>query len=169
MTTTLTGPRSFRATITKPEVRQKYTGALVAEAETFTYDASDATSKPAQRALFADYTSKAKELGYKLPRAESWPKTTDYGDGRGYVPSARFTAPPIAANERKWLGREVGFKPAWAHTFVPVGDGVRTNTTDVIRGTVWSLSAFPAAFWVYVEGQGFYSVNEDNFLVGVNA
>jgi hypothetical protein len=39
----------------------------------------------------------------------------------------------------------------------------------MLHGTVWSLAPYVKAFWVYVEGQGFYAVREENLLTGVNA
>ncbi len=53
--------------------------------------------------------------------------------------------------------------------FAPVAGGVRDDRASIAHGTVWSLSPNPRSFWVYVEGSGFYSVREDNLLVGVNA
>lgn len=159
MTTTPTGPRSFRATIVPPRCTVKsHVSCACEQSDTLTFDASDAVTKAEQRALFADYTATAK--GVKLAR--KWPT---------FPPSnlPKFTAAPMAKNERQWLGREVGFRPSVSPHFAPVGDGVRVGGSYIIRGTVWSLAPYTKCFWVYVAGQGFYSVREDDLLTGVNA
>ena len=153
--TTLTGPRSFKATLNRREKTKRHSHEVIVEAATFTFDASDAVMRAVQRALFADYTATAKELKL-VARKES----VTYGN----LP--QFTAPAFSPLERQWLGREVGFKN-WS-TFTPLGDGTSVSS-NTIRGTVWSLSPSPECFWVYVEGQGFYSVHADNLLTGVNA
>ena len=179
-TNTLTGPRSFKATLHRAEKRVKYTNVVEVEAETFDFDASDAVSKPAQAALFKDYaaTAKALKLDGATSRREANPRRIQYASGGPWCDAPKFTAAPIAANERKWLGREVGFRPSHTLTdmggpvadhFVPVGDGVSVGGSDIIHGTVWSLAPYPKCFWVYVAGQGFYSVPEGGLLVGVNA
>ena len=170
MSTTLTGPRSFRATLNRREKTERYAPHnVIVEAATFTFDAADAVGKAEQRALFADYTATAGELGYKLPRAEAHPRRVQYAVGGEWFDAPKFTARPMAANERHWLGREVGFRPYNSNVFAPVAGGVRANGHAIIHGTVWSLSPYPKAFWVYVEGSGFYSVSEADFRVGVNA
>lgn len=159
MSTTITGPRSFKATIVPPRCTVKsHVSCACEQPDTLTWDASEAVSKAEQRALFADYTATAKEL--KLV-ARKTPES--YGN----LP--KFTAAPFTASERHWLGREVGFRPYNANVFAPVAGGVQDDRATIAHGTVWSLSPNPRSFWVYVEGQGFYSVREDNLLTGVNA
>lgn len=172
MTTTLTGPRSFRATIVPPRCTVKsHVSCACEQPDTLTFDASDAVTKAVQRALFADYTAAAK--GVKLDgathRREAGPKRIQYAHGGTWFDAPEFTATPMAKNERQWLGRKVGFRPSVSHHFAPVGDGARVGGSYIIHGTVWSLAPYPKCFWVYVAGQGFYSVREDDFKVGVNA
>lgn len=171
MTSTLTGPRSFKATLHRAEKRTKYTNVVEVEAAAFAFDASDAVTKPAQAELFKDYadTAKALKLDGATHRREAGPKRIQYAHGGTWFDAPKFTAAPMAKNERQWLGREVGFRPSVSHHFAPVGDGVRVGGSYIIRGTVWSLAPYPKCFWVYVAGQGFYSVREDDLLTGVNA
>lgn len=159
MTTTLTGPRSFKATLNRSEVTERYAPHdVIVEAATFTFDASDAVTKAEQRALFADYAKTAKELGL-VARKE--PVT--YGN----LPN--FTAAAFTASERKFLGKTVGFRPGPVHHFAPMAGGAPNWTTNMLHGVVWSRSPHAGSFWVYVEGQGFYSVREVDLLTGVNA
>lgn len=161
MTKTLTGPRSFRATIVPPRCTVKsHVSCACEQPDTLEFDASDAVTKAVQRALFADYTATAKELGL-VARKEAPP--------HGYSNLPNFTAAPFTANERHWLGREVGFHSYDANVFAPVAGGVRDYGAAIVHGVVWSRSPYGPAFWVYVEGSGFYSVREGDFLVGVNA
>ena len=154
--TTLTGSRSFKATIVPPRCTVKsHVSCACEQPDTLEFDASDAVTKAVQRALFADYTAAAK--GVKLARK------------RPTVPPSNrpnFTAAAFTAAERQFLGKEVGFRSAAG--FAPVAGGVRDQAT-MLRGTVWSLAPYAKAFWVYVEGQGFYVVREDDLLTGVNA
>ena len=152
MTTTLTGPRSFKATIVPRRCTTK------SQPDTLTFDASNAVSKAEQRALFADYTKTAKEQGLVARKA---PVT--YGN----LP--QFTAGAFTASERKFLGKTVGFRASRASDFAPVAGGKADWAACTLRGTVWSRSPYGPSFWVYVEGQGFYSVCEDALLTGVNA
>lgn len=159
MSTTITGPHSFKATIVPPRCTVKsHVSCVCEQPDTLTWDASEAVSKAEQRALFADYTATAKEL--KLV-ARKTPES--YGN----LP--KFTAAPFTASERHWLGREVGFRPYNANVFAPVAGGKADWSANMLHGTVWSLAPYVKAFWVYVEGQGFYSVREADLLVGVNA
>lgn len=161
MTTTLTGPRSFKATLNRREVTERYAPHdVIVEAATFTFDASDAMTKAEQRALFADYAKTAKELGL-VARKEAAPY--------GYSNLPNFTAGAFTASERKFLGKTVGFRPLGVTHFTPVADGVANWSANMLHGVVWSRSPYPKSFWVYVEGQGFYSVAEDGLLTGVNA
>lgn len=160
MTTTLTGPRSFKATLHRAEKRAKYINVVEVEAATYTFDASDAVSAAGQRALFKDYAATAKELGL-VARKEAAPY--------GYSNLPNFTAAPMAKNERQWLGREVGFRPYASRHFAPVAGGTSSMGANMLHGVVWSLAPYPKCFWVYVEGQGFYSVAEGDLLTGVNA
>ena len=172
MTNTLTGHRSFRATIVPPRCTVKsHVSCACEQPDTLEFDASDAVSKPAQAQLFKDYadTAKALKLGGATHRREAGPKRIQYAGGGTWFDAPKFTAVPMAKNERHWLGREVGFRSYDANVFAPVGDGVRVGGSYIIRGTVWSLAPYPKCFWVYVAGQGFYSVREDDFKVGVNA
>ena len=157
MNTTLTGPRSFKATIVPRRCTVKsHVSCSCEQPDTLTFDASNAVSKAEQRALFADYTATAKE--HKLvARKES----VTYGN----LP--QFTAGAFTASERKFLGKTVGFRPT-GH-FSPVADGEADRSARMLHGTVWSRSPYGPEFWVYVEGQGFYSVRGDNLLTGVNA
>ena len=167
MTKPLTGPQSFKATIVprRCTFKSHKWDCACEQPDTLTFDASNAVSKAEQRALFADYTKTAKEQGLVARKA---PVT--YGN----LP--QFTARPMSANERHWLGREVGFRPYNSNVFAPTGIMaigmtlvIITGGIDITHGTVWSLSHHPKSFWVYVEGSGFYSVREADFLIGVNA
>ena len=157
--TTLTGPRSFKATLNRREVTERYAPhEVIVEAATFTFDASDAVMRAVQRALFADYTAKAK--GVKLAR--KWPAVPPSN-----LPN--FTAGAFTAAERQFLGKAVGFRPGPVGHFAPVAGGVANWAARMLHGVVWSRSPYGPAFWVYVEGQGFYSVREADLLTGVNA
>ena len=160
MNTTLTGPRSFKATIV-PRPRRCTTKShmycVCEQPDTLTFDASNAVSKAEQRALFADYTKTAKEQKL-VARKES----ATYGS----LP--QFTARDFSPSERKFLGKAVGFRPGASH-FSPVAGGKADRSANMLHGTVWSLAPYAKAFWVYVEGQGFYAVREGNLLTGVNA
>ena len=159
MTTTLTGPRSFKATIVPPRCTTKsHVSCACEQPDTITWDASDAVGKPEQRALFADYTAKAK--GVKLAR--KWPAVPPSN-----LPN--FTAGAFTAAERQFLGKAVGFRPGPVGHFAPVAGGVANWAARMLHGVVWSRSPYGPAFWVYVEGQGFYSVREADLLTGVNA
>ena len=159
MTTTLTGPRSFKATIVPPRCTVKsHVSCACEQPDTLTFDASDAVTKAEQRALFADYTAKAK--GVKLAR--KWPAVPPSN-----LPN--FTAGAFTAAERQFLGKAVGFRPGPVHHFAPVAGGVANWAARMLHGVVWSRSPYGPAFWVYVEGQGFYSVSEADLLTGVNA
>ena len=158
MTKPLTGPRSFKATIVPLRCTIKsHMYCACEQPDTLTFDASDAVSKAEQRALFADYTAAAK--GAKLGRKES----VTYGN----LP--QFTAGAFTASERKFLGIAVGFRPAAVSHFSPVAGGKADWSARMLHGTVWSRSPYGPSFWVYVEGQGFYSVREVDLLMGVNA
>ena len=178
MTKPLTGPQSFKATIVprRCTFKSHKWDCACEQPDTLTFDASNAVSKAEQRALFADYTAKAGELGYKLPRAEAHPRRVQYTVNGEWFDAPKFTARPMSANERHWLGREVGFRPYNSNVFAPTGIMaigmtlvIITGGIDITHGTVWSLSHHPKSFWVYVEGSGFYSVREADFLIGVNA
>lgn len=159
MNTTLTGPRSFRATIVPRRCTFKsHVSCSCEQPDTLTFDASNAVSKAEQRALFADYTKTAKEQK-RVARKES----VTYGN----LP--QFTARAFTASERKFLGKPVGFRPGVALGFSPVAGGKSDWAANMLHGTVWSLAPYTKAFWVYVEGQGFYAVREDTLLMGVNA
>lgn len=159
MSTTLTGPRSFKATIIPRRCTTKsHVSCACEQPDTLTFDASDAVSKAEQRALFADYAKTAKELKLVARKA---PVT--YGN----LPN--FTAPAFTSSERQFLGKTVGFRPSHAAHFSPVAGGVADWSADMLHGAVWSRSPYPGAFWVYVEGHGFYSVREVDLLTGVNA
>lgn len=159
MNTTLTGPRSFKATIVPPRCTTKsHMYCACEQPDPIIFDASDAVSKAEQRSLFADYTAAAKE--HKLvARKES----VTYGN----LP--QFTAGAFSPSERKFLGKAVGFRPGVGLHFSPVAGGKADWSANMLHGTVWSLAPYAKAFWVYVEGQGFYAVREGNLLTGVNA
>ena len=155
MTKPLTGPRSFKATIVP---RRTIKSHAFEQPDTLTFDASDAVSKAEQCALFADYTTTAKE--HKLvARKESVT----------YRNLPQFTAGAFTASERKFLGIAVGFRPALVSYFSPVAGGKADWSARMLHGTVWSWSPYGPSFWVYVDGQGFYSVREVDLLMGVNA
>jgi hypothetical protein len=159
MSTTITGPRSFKATIVPPRCTVKsHVSCVCEQPDTLTWDASEAVSKAEQRALFADYTATAKE--HKLV-ARKTPES--YGN----LP--KFTAASFTASERQFLGKAVGFRPGVGALFSPVAGGKADWSANMLHGTVWSLAPYVKAFWVYVEGQGFYAVREENLLTGVNA
>ena len=63
----------------------------------------------------------------------------------------------------------MGFRPRGASHFSPVAGGVSDSFAGMLHGTVWARSPYGPAFWVYVEGHGFYSVREADLLTGVNA
>ena len=170
MSTTLTGPRSFKATLNRREKTERYAPhEVIVEAATFTFDASSAASKSEQRALFSDYAKTAKELGHKLPAAQRHPQRIQYADGGEWIDAPKFTAPAFTPSERKFLGKTVGFRPRGASHFSPVAGGVSDSFAGMLHGTVWARSPYGPAFWVYVEGRGFYSVREADLLTGVNA
>lgn len=151
-TKTLVGPRSFRATITRKAHVAKYTGEVLEPAEVAEFSAEDCTTRAAQRALFSDYSARAKD---DLPRSTRVRLTND--PNAGWAPATpRFTAPARHKDECL-LGRALSFPASYAGTFVPVGEGRSINTGDV-AGVVWSLSPQPSHMWVYVAGSGFYSV-----------
>ena len=161
MTTTLTGPRSFKATIVPPRCTTKsHVSCACEQPDTLTFDASDAVSKAEQRALFADYTATAKEHGLVARK-----KAVTYG----YSNLPNFTAGAFTAAERQFLGKAVGFRPGPGNHFTPVAGGLANWAARMLHGVVWSRSPYGPAFWVYVEGQGFYSVREVDLLTGVNA
>ena len=159
MNTTLTGPRSFKATIVPRRCTTKsHVSCSCEQPDTLTFDASNSVSKAEQRALFADYTKTAKEQKL-VARKES----ATYGN----LP--QFTAGAFSPSERKFLGKAVGFRPGVGLCFSPVAGGKTDWAANMLHGTVWSLAPYAKAFWVYVEGQGFYAVHEGNLLTGVNA
>ena len=159
MPTTLTGPRSFKATVTPRRCRVKSHRACSCEQpDPQTFDAADAVGTHAQRALFADYAQAAK-AAVATPRRDPRPW--------GNIP--QFTEPAHTAQERKFLGKSVGFRPGAASHFSPVAGGKADWPANTLHGVVWSRSPYGPSFWVYVEGQGFYSVREDALRQGVNA
>ena len=161
MNTTLTGARSFKATIVPRRCTFKsHVSCSCEQPDTLTFDASNAVTKAEQRALFADYTATAKEHGLVARK-----KAAPYG----YSNLPNFTAGAFTAAERQFLGKAVGFRPGAGSCFAPVAGGVRDDQATMLRGTVWSLAPYAKAFWVYVEGQGFYVVREVDLLTGVNA
>ena len=159
MNTTLTGTRSFKATIVPRRCTVKsHVSCSCEQPDTLTFDASNAVSKAEQRALFADYTKTAKEQKL-VARKES----------ATYSNLPQFTAGAFSPLERKFLGKAVGFRPGDRLGFSPVAGGKTDWSARMLHGTVWSLAPYAKAFWVYVEGQGFYAVREGNLLMGVNA
>ena len=159
MNTTLTGTRSFKATIVPRRCTTKsHVSCSCEQSAPITFDASNAVSKAEQRALFADYTKTAKEQK-RVARKES----------ATYSSLPQFTARAFSPSERKFLGKPVGFRPGVWWDFSPVAGGKSDWAANMLHGTVWSLAPHTKAFWVYVEGQGFYAVREGNLLTGVNA
>ena len=158
MNTTLTGARSFKATIVPRRCTFKsHVSCSCEQPDTLTFDASNAVSKAEQRALFAD-SFRATSF-CSLAAAVS----ATYGS------LSQFTARAFSPSERKFLGKPVGFRPGVALGFSPVAGGKSDWAANMLHGTVWSLAPYTKAFWVYVEGQGFYAVREDTLLMGVNA
>ena len=166
----LTGPRSFKATIVPRRCTFKsHVSCACEQPDTLTFDAADAVSKAEQRALFAEYTKTAKEQGHKLPATQSNPQRIQYARGGVWFDAPRFTAAAFTAAERQFLGKTVGFRHSRVHHFAPVAGGAANWAANMLHGVVWSRSPYGPAFWVYVEGQGFYSVREDALLTEVKA